>query len=51
MWQPKDRSTQLRWEIDRGSTGDTIPYTQALIEDIKLRGRKRYEEACDARKR
>lgn len=41
----KEQIDQLRKEIDHGFLGELVPYTQAVVEDVKARGRKRYKNA------
>ena len=43
--QYEERVTLLRAEIDRGFEVETIPFTRELGEEIKARGRKRYQQA------
>ena len=42
--QYETRLAELRGEIDRGFEEDAVPYTRALVEDIKARGRARSAE-------
>ncbi len=47
--QYEARLAELRGEIDRGFEEDTVPYTRALLEDIKARGRERMRLSNNAK--
>ena len=46
--QYEARLAALRKEIDLGFEEDTVPYTRALVADIKARGRERMRLSNDA---
>ena len=47
--QYEARLAALQKEIDLGFEEDTVPYTRALVEDIKNRGRERMRLSNDAK--